>query len=66
MANAASALQHICLRGNLNSFVYLPKNDVLLDNSDPDRRGGGGRGRVANLPTKHTQFSNRRQFNEKT
>lgn len=44
------------LRG-LDLFVYPPKNDVLLDNSDPDRRGGGGRGRVANLPAEHTQLS---------
>ena len=51
------------LRGS-DSFVYPPKNDVLLDNSDPNRRGGGGRGRVANLPAEHTQLSNRRQFNE--
>lgn len=64
VTNATSALKHTCLRGDLNSFVYLPKNGVLLDNSDPDRRGGGGRGRVANLPAKHTQFNNRRQFSE--
>ena len=56
VTNATSALKH--------TFVYLPKNGVLLDNSDPDRRGGGGRGRVANLPAKHTQFNNRRQFSE--